>query len=616
MFDIQENVKKLPDKPGVYLHKDLYGEIIYVGKAASLRSRVRQYFQSPKNMDAKVRAMVSHISEFEYIITNTEMEALILEDSLIKKHMPRYNVLLRDDKTYPYIKLTMAEPYPRIVKTRRVTNDGSRYFGPYADVRSVNQMIDLLNDIYRLKRCTAARFPAGFRPCLNKDIDRCRGVCQGDVDPAAYGDAVGGVAAFLDGKSAAVTAYLKRKMEAAAADMDYEAAAVFRDQLQAARSVMEKQRVVLLSGGDMDIVLAAQGEEDAHVVVFFVREGRLTGKESHHLQAMREDRLADIVSAFLKQYYINQSHTPKEVLVAEPLPDGPLIEAWMTALRGGAVRVHVPLKGDKRALLDLARKDLADTAGLLDERARTQREKDVAVSNAFREFLGLADEGAPRVWRVEAYDISHTGGVDSVGAMVVFTGTKPARQEYRRFKIKTAEGADDYSSMQEVLYRRLKRWQNGDAGFSPLPDVILLDGGAGHVNAVLQVLRAMRLDVPVAGMVKDDRHRSRGLVFGGGEMDLKKNPLLYHFTGTIQEEVHRFAIDYHKGMRGKRMVRSELERIGGIGPKRRNALLAHFGSMERIRAAGAAELSQAPGMTQAAAEAVRRYFNETADPQA
>jgi excinuclease ABC subunit C len=613
MFNIQENLKNLPDKPGVYMHKDAYGEIIYVGKAASLKNRVRQYFGSSRNMDAKVRVMVSHISEFEFITTDTEMEALILENNLIKKHLPRYNVLLRDDKTYPYIKITMADEFPRLLKTRIVRHDGSRYFGPYADVKSANLIIDLLNDVYRLKRCPADAFPAGHRPCLNRDIDRCRGVCEGTVSRNEYRTSIDAAAAFLNGRGKELTDFLRGRMERAAEDMDYETAAFYRDQIQAAASVIEKQRVVRLSGGDMDIVLSAKGEKDAHVVVFFVRNGRLNGRESHHLQSSSEDLPADVVSAFLKQYYTDRSNIPKEILVDALPSDGALIEEWLSEARGSTVHLHVPLKGEKKALLEMAKRDIANAALLLDEKAGAQREKDAAVASAFREILGVTNGAADgaRAWRTEAYDISNTGGVDSVGAMVVFCGARTSAKDYRRFKIKTVQGADDYSSMQEVLYRRLKRWQDGDAGFSPLPDIILLDGGIGHVNAALQILRAMRLDIPVAGMVKDDKHRTRGLVYGGEELDLKKLPLLYRFTGRVQEEVHRFAIEYHRNARGRAMLRSELDGVPGIGPKRRNALLARFGSSERIKAATEDELSLTPGMTRVAAKKLLAYFSDS-----
>jgi excinuclease ABC subunit C len=553
------------------------------------------------------------------------MEALILENNLIKKHLPRYNVLLRDDKTYPYIKITLAETFPRLLKTRIVKHDGSRYFGPYADVGSANRIIDLLNDVYMLKRCPADSFPAGHRPCLNRDINRCRGVCGGSVTSDEYRASVDAASAFLNGRGRELTDFLRDRMERAAADMDYETAAFYRDRISAANSVIEKQRVMLLSGGDMDIVLYAKGENDAHIVVFFVRDGRLSGRESHHLQSRDEDSASEVVSAFIKQYYIDRSNIPKEILIDAPLSDGGLIAEWLGSARGAAVHLHVPLKGDKKALLDMAKRDIANAALLLEEKAKTQREKDEAVAAAFRELLGVADrdgaegggaedgaEDDARAWRTEAYDISNTGGADSVGAMVVFCGARPSAKDYRRFRIRTVQGADDYGSMQEVLYRRLKRWWDGDSGFSPLPDIILLDGGLGHVNAVLQIMRAMKLDIPVAGMVKDDRHRTRGLIYNGEELDLKKHPPLYHFTGRLQEEVHRFAIDYHRDSRGKRMLRSELDGAPGIGPKRRNALLVRFGSAERIKTATEEELCETPGMTRAAARALLAYFAERA----
>ncbi|MDR0569841.1 MAG: excinuclease ABC subunit UvrC [Clostridiales Family XIII bacterium] len=645
MFDIKESLKNLPDKPGVYLHKDASGEIIYVGKAASLRSRVRQYFQSSRNMDAKVRAMVSHIAEFEYITTNTEMEALILENTLIKKHYPRYNVLLRDDKTYPYIKVTLAEDFPRLFKTRILAEDGSKYFGPYADVRSANQIIGLLCDVYALKRCSTRKFPPGHRPCLNYHIGRCLGVCAGRVGKDEYRGAIDGVVAFLNGRSRELTDFLSARMESAAGRLDFEGAAVYRDYLRAAESVLEKQRVALMSGGDMDVVLAAKGERGAHAVVFFVRDGRLSGRESHHLSALPEDEPRDIVSAFVKQYYVNQNQIPKELLVEEELPDNALVEAWLSELRGGGVKVRAPRRGEKKALLDLARRDIRNVSLLLEEKARTQAEKDEALGAELLGLLGVgaaagggpeaatgepaegigadageeavvvggaAASGGPEagggVIRVEAYDISNIAGTDSVGAMVVFEGTRPSRRDYRRFKIKTVEGADDYASMQEVVYRRLKRWEAGDPGFSALPDVILVDGGKGHVNAVSLVVRAMKLDLPVAGMVKDDRHRSRGLVFGEKEFDLKSNPLLYHFVGAVQEEAHRFAIDYHRGLRAKAMTRSELDAAPGIGPKRRNALLARFGGLDGIRAATDEELLGVPGMNKAAVDGLRGFL--------
>lgn len=603
MFDIQENLKKLPDKPGVYLHKDKLGQVIYVGKAVSLKNRVRQYFQSSRSMDPKVRAMVSHIEEFEYITTDTEMEALILENNLIKKYMPQYNVLLRDDKTYPYIKVTTNEAYPRILKTRRVLHDGCKYFGPYADVTAVNQLIDLLNSIFALKRCSAQKFPGGFKPCLNYHISQCKGICTGLVSREEYMEAVDQVIELLNGRNKNVLDYLSRKMTEEAEAMNFEKAAEYRDYINAVNAVSEKQRVVLLSAGDMDVILGAKGESDAHVILFFVRQGRLSGRESYHLQAMEEDDLNEVVSAFIKQYYSDNAMIPKEILVEqEPVETG-LLEDWLSETRGSQVKITVPQKGDKKALLDMAKRDVIEMMKTLDEKANNLREKNAAVSSALKNFISGLPEGKTG-YRVEAYDISNTNGIDSVGAMVVFEGTSPVRKDYRRFKIRTVEGPNDYGSLQEVLYRRCKRGLQGDGRFGIMPDLLLIDGGKPQVSAVGQVLRAMKVDIPVAGMVKDDKHRIRGLVYQEKELDLKEDPVLFRYVSSIQEEVHRFAIDYHRGLRKKSLQRSALDAIEGIGEKRRNALLSHFGSIDSIRAATMEELCRVPGITRPAAEKV------------
>ncbi|HVI42007.1 MAG TPA: excinuclease ABC subunit UvrC, partial [Anaerovoracaceae bacterium] len=379
MFDIQENLKKLPDKPGVYLHKDKLGQIIYVGKAISLKSRVRQYFQSSRNMDPKVRAMVSHIEEFEYITTSTEMEALILENNLIKKYMPQYNVLLRDDKTYPYIKITTNEAYPRILKTRKIYHDGCKYFGPYSDATAVNQLIDLLNGIFALKRCSAQKFPGGFKPCLNYHIHQCKGICTGMVPREEYQESVDQVIELLNGKSKKVLDYLSQKMSEEAGAMNFEKAAEYRDYISAVNAITEKQRVVLLTAGDMDVILGAKGESDAHVILFFVRQGRLSGRESYHLQAMAEDDLKEVVSAFIKQYYSDNTMIPKEILVESELADTKLMEDWLSELRGSLVKITVPQKGDKRALLDMAKRDVIEMLKTLDDRANNLREKNAAI---------------------------------------------------------------------------------------------------------------------------------------------------------------------------------------------------------------------------------------------
>lgn len=618
MFDIQENLKKLPDKPGVYLHKDKLGQVIYVGKAVSLKNRVRQYFQSSRNMDPKVRAMVSHIEEFEYITTNTEMEALILENNLIKKYMPQYNVLLRDDKTYPYIKVTTNEAYPRILKTRRIYHDGCKYFGPYTDVNAVNQLIDLLNGIFALKRCSSQKFPGGFKPCLNYHIQQCKGICTGLVPKEEYMESIDQVVDFLNGKNKKVLDYLNDKMTAEAEAMNYEKAAEYRDYITAVGAITEKQRVVLLSAGDMDVILGAKGETDAHVILFFVRQGRLSGRESYHLQAMEEDAIPDVVSAFIKQYYSDNTMIPKEILVEGELADAGLMESWLTQTRGSQVKILVPQKGDKKALLDMAKRDVIEMMKTLDERANNQREKNAAINTALESFITELDakksamEADPqrKGWRVEAYDISNTNGVDSVGAMVVFEGSTPIRKDYRRFKIRTIEGPNDFGSMQEVLYRRFKRALQGDQSFGKMPDVILMDGGKPQVSAAEQVLAAMKINIPVAGMVKDDKHRTRGLIYREQELDLKGNPILYRHIASIQEEVHRFAIEYHQGLRKKSLQKSALDTIEGIGEKRRNALLSHFGSIDRIKEATLEELCQVTGITKPAAEKVMEWASK------
>ncbi|QOX64005.1 excinuclease ABC subunit UvrC [Anoxybacterium hadale] len=607
MFDIQENLKKLPDKPGVYLHKDKLGQVIYVGKAISLKNRVRQYFQSSRNMDPKVRAMVSHIEEFEYITTNTEMEALILENNLIKKYMPQYNVLLRDDKTYPYIKITTNETYPRILKTRRILHDGCKYFGPYADVNAVNQIIDLMNGIFALKRCSAQKFPKGFKPCLNYHINQCKGICTGNVQPKEYLEVLDQVIELLNGKNKKVLDYLNEKMTEEAEAMNYERAAEYRDYIAAVNAIAEKQRVVLLSAGDMDVILGAKGQNDAHVILFFVRQGRLSGRESYHLQAMEEDGLEEVVSAFIKQYYSGSTMIPKEILVENEPAELSIIESWLAELKGSQVKITVPQKGDKKALLDLAKRDVIEMMKTLDEKANLQRERNAAIRTSLEAFipsLRKKHREADLDYRVEAFDISNTNGVDSVGAMVVFQGIRPQRKDYRRFKIRTVEGPNDFGSMQEVLYRRFKRGLQGDLSFAKMPDLILMDGGKPQVSAAEQVLAAMKIDIPVAGMVKDDKHRTRGLLRTEKELDLKTDPVLYQFVASVQEEVHRFAIDYHRDLRKKSLQRSALDTIEGIGEKRRNALLSHFGSIDRIKEATWEELCQVPGITKPAAEKV------------
>ncbi len=607
MFDIKENLKKLPDCPGVYMHKDKLGQVIYVGKAISLRNRVRQYFQSSANHSAKVRAMVSHIAEFEYITCQTEMEALILECNLIKKYAPKYNVLLRDDKTYPYIKVTVQEDYPRVLKTRLIAKDGSRYFGPYSDASAVNETIELLNRIYVLKRCSAKSFPDGWRPCLNYHIGQCRGICTGKVSKEEYRKHIDEVLDFLGGRQKPVIEYLTEKMNEAAEEMKYEEAAVYRDRIAAVKSLGETQRVTMTPGQDLDIVLPVGSGENASIALFSVRDGKLSGRETFDMHTGADEDYDSLVGEFIKQYYSMWAQLVPEIVVSRPLKEAELIEQYLEQQGDGRkVRIFVPQKGEKRALLELAKKDVVEMSKTLEIKIESAREKEETLRKALTSLLGEEKES----YRVEAYDISNTNGVDTVGAMVVFQNLKPVRKDYRRFKIKTVEGPNDYGSLQEMLYRRFKRALAGDPGFKTLPDLILMDGGQGQVTSAEKVLTAMQLPIPVLGMAKDDSHRTRALVNGRGqEYLLKENPLLFKYCGRIQEEVHRFAIEYHRSLHNKNSIGSVLDNISGIGPAKRNALLAHFKSVDNIKAASLEKLTEVPGITEKNARAIREYFS-------
>ena len=608
MFDIQENLKKLPDSPGVYMHKDALGQVNYVGKAISLRNRVRQYFQSSKNQSPKVRAMVSHITEFEYITCKTEMEALILECNLIKKYAPKYNVLLRDDKTYPYIKVTTQENYPRVLKTRLIEKDDARYFGPYSDAGAVNMTIDLLNKIFTLKRCAAKSFPKDWKPCLNYHIRDCRGICTGQVKQAEYAKVIEQVLTFLSGKTKPITDALTAKMQAASENLQFEEAAVYRDYLLSIRALGEKQRVTMVSGKNLDMVLPVGSGEQTSVVVFNVRDGKLSGRDTFNMQVEGEDDYDALIGQFIKQYYSMWAAVPREIVVSEPLDDAELIEKYLESLgEGRKVRIFTPQKGDKRALLDLARRDVVEMSKTLEVKVAAAKEKEDALRNAMKCLLGIEKE----FYRVESYDISNTNGVDTVGAMVVFRNLKPVRKDYRRFKIKTVEGPNDYGSLQEMLYRRFKRAKADDPGFRNLPDLILMDGGQGQVTSAEKVLVAMGFSIPVLGMAKDDSHRTRALVNGNGqEYLLRENPLLFQYCGTIQEEVHRFAIEYHRSLHNRNSITSVLDHIQGIGPVKRNALLSHFQSVDDIKKADIQQLMEVPGITEKNAESIRAYFKK------
>jgi len=611
MFDISEQLKKLPDSPGVYMHKDAFGQIIYVGKAISLKNRVRQYFQSPKGQPTKVQKMVEHIEEFEYITTGTEMEALILECNLIKKYTPKYNVLLRDDKTYPYIKITLVEEYPRILKTRRLINDGSKYFGPYANAGAVNQIIDLLNAAYALKRCSNAKFPAGFKPCLNYHIHQCYGICQGDVNAQEYKRGVEKAIDFLLGKDKDLINILTKKMKEAADSMDFETAATLRDSIEAAKTVREKQRVVLSHREDIDIILTNRGSGGEHAVLFAVREGKLSGRESFFLGDLPPGEESELAAEFIKQYYYANVLIPREILV-EILPkDVQLLSQWLTNQKGSNVILTAPKRGEKKALLALVKQDVEEMVKTLDEKTQRQKEKQAGIMQSLSKVIGPIDE--KQGLRVEAYDISNINGIDSVGSMVVFEDGRPYKKGYRRFKIRTIEGVNDVGSMQEVLFRRFNRAKEATPGFEELPDLILMDGGQNQVNAAKQVLSALNLDIPIAGMVKDERHRTSALLYENVKTELKGSGELFSFIGSIQEEAHRFAIDYHRKLRGKKLSRSVLDGIEGIGEKRKLSLLSYFGSVDAIKAATIQDLNEVSGISINAAKAVHQYFRTKDD---
>ena len=610
MFDIKENLKKLPETPGVYMHKDKLGNVIYVGKAVNLKRRVSSYFVNSASHSSKVRSMVKNIEEFEYITCKTEMEALILECNLIKKYEPKYNVLLRDDKTYPYIKLTMNEDYPRLLKTRLVKKDGARYFGPYSDVAAVNRALELLNKLFKLKRCSATSFPEGFKPCLNYHIGECRGICTGLVDRGEYMKDIERLTDLLNGKDKSLENELKEQMKEASENLEFEKAAILRDQIEALKALRNIQRVTMVNGKDLDMVFTAGHGENTVVVLFPVRGGKLSGRETF-LMANAEnweldktdsedyDEYEKVISEFIKQYYSQLANPPSEILIPKPIRDEKIIGEML------GTRIHTPERGDKYQLLKLASRDVVEISKSLDIKVETQKEREKELRTALSRILGYEKRG----YRVESYDISNTNGVDTVGAMVVFRDLKPVRKDYRRFKIRTVEGPDDYGSLQEMLMRRFRRALENDRSFNELPDLILMDGGRGQVTSAEKVLRALRLEIPVLGMAKDDSHRTRALVNGEGqEILLKDYPLLFKYCGTIQEEVHRFAIDYHRSLHNRNTIGSVLDDIPGIGPKKRNALLNHFETIKDIKEAGREKLMECPGITAKNADSIIEFF--------
>ena len=631
MFDINEELKKLPTCPGVYMHKDRLGTVIYVGKAVNLRNRVRQYFRNSSQHSPKVRSMVSNIAEFDYITCGTEMEALILECNLIKKYMPKYNILLKDDKTYPYIEVTMSEEFPRVIRTREVKRDENRYFGPYSDSTAVWRILKMIDEMYPLKKCSTLHFPENTRPCLNYFIGKCKGICVGKADREEYLEMIRDILGILGGKDAGVIRKLEGKMMEASDALKYEEAAKYRDYIRALRSLSEKQRATMVREHDIDILIPIRTHHNQIVAQYRVREGKMIGREIIYMNDETESTREELLSAFLKQYYLSTSRIPKEVIVPVHPEEEDLISELlnhideMNAKAGTDVphktRLYIPERGEKKAILDMTLADSVELARSLDERADRDEERKKNLRQKISELIRRAaeiDGTIPRLleeddeeeYRVEAYDISNMNGLDTVGAMVVYEGSRPVRNDYRKFRIRTAEG-DDYGSLQEVMYRRLKRAREGDPGFSRYPDIMFIDGGLGQVHAVKTVMDAFRLTIPVVGLAKDDAHRTRAVVFtDGSEIDLKSEPLLFSYAGNIQEEVHRFAITFHRGTRGKKMTHSVLEEIPKIGPKRRKALMEKFRSIDAIRKASYEELMETEGMNSKAAESVLEFFQQ------
>ncbi|MCR4675112.1 MAG: excinuclease ABC subunit UvrC [Lachnospiraceae bacterium] len=610
MFNIEEELTKLPDQPGVYIMHDEKDAIIYIGKAVSLTKRVHQYFQPSHDEGIRKKQMVSHIRRFEYIVTDSELEALVLECNLIKEHRPKYNTLLRDDKTYPYIKVTLGEAYPRVLFSRQLKKDKSKYFGPFTSGNAVRDTIDLVQKLYKLRTCNQ-KFPEAFgkkRPCLNYHMKQCLGVCRGQVSQVEYNKNVEAAISFLDGKYEPVVKDLKEKMQKASDELEFEKAATYRDLLESVKSCMEKQKITASDGEDKDIVAVATDGEDAVVQIFFIRNGKMIGRDHFFLNVKIEESKSDVIEAFLQQFYAGTPIIPKEVYVQEELERAEILADWLSEKKGKKVYLRTPKRGAKEKLVELAEKNAKMV--LDSDRERIKREEGRTIG-AMKEIASLI--GLDSINRMEAYDISNTSGFASVGSMVVFEKGKPKRSDYRKFRLKTVEGPNDYASMKEVLTRRFShglkdKEEQEENSFTSFPDVIMMDGGKGQVNIALEVLQELHLSIPVCGMVKDDHHRTRGLYYQNEEIPIDKHSEGFKLVTRLQDEAHRFAIEYHKSLRGKAQVKSFLDDIDGIGPARRKALMRNFESAEDMKNASVEELLEIPEMNREAAENVYNYF--------
>lgn len=612
MFDIEEELKKLPAKPGVYLMHDERDEIIYVGKAISLKNRVRQYFQASRNKGAKIEQMVTHIRRFEYIVTDSELEALVLECNLIKEHRPKYNTMLMDDKGYPFIKVTTSEAYPRIMLARTMQKDKAKYFGPYTSATAVKETIDLIRKLYCIRSCNR-NLPKDMgkeRPCLNYHIKQCKAPCQGYISETEYRKSIDEAIRFLNGHYEGILGDLEKKMLEASENMKFEKAIEYRELLNSVKQIAQKQKITDSSGEDRDILAVAKDAEDAVVQVFFIRGGRLIGRDHFFLRNASEDSKSKILESFIKQFYAGTPFIPSELMLQEDIEERAILEQWLSKKKEHRVHIKVPKKGEKEKLVELARTNAALVLNTDKERLKREEGRTIGAVKEIENLLGISG-----IVRMEAFDISNTSGFSSVGSMIVYEKGKPKRNDYRKFKIKSVQGPDDYASMAEVLTRRfrhgLEELENGEkiGSFTSFPDLILMDGGKGQVNVALEVLDKLGLDIPVCGMVKDDFHRTRGLYYNNVEIPIDRQSEGFKLITRVQDEAHRFAIEFHRKLRSQGQVHSILDEIKGIGPARRKALMKHYASIDEIKNASVEELKNLPSMNENSAKEVYSFFH-------
>ena len=610
-MDLQTKLDNLPTSPGVYLMKNDQGEIIYVGKAVNLRNRVRSYFRELKPDQAKTKALVKHIVDLEYILADNELEALVLECNLIKKYRPKYNINLKDDKTYPYLKIT-NEPYPQVIVTRKVSKDGARYFGPYPSVNELRNSLEMIRKIFPFRSCKQRTF-TNERPCLNAHIKMCHAPCVGRISKEDYNAMIDEIALFFDGKQDGLTKRLQREMEEAAENLEFEQAARLRDQLQGIEQIITQQKAVLGGDDDRDVIAMARGINQCCVQIFFVRGGKIIGRENYFLRGTDGTGRSEVLASFMKQFYLNCQFIPRNILIETELEEQDVLEQWLSDKRESRVYIKVPKRGQAKELIDLVGRNALEALTKQEQEETYHHQKTVNVLDTLQKLLQLSN--VPR--RMECFDISNTQGTESVGSMVVFVDGKPKKDQYRRFKIKTVEGADDYASMREVLTRRFRHGlEQNDDKFSQFPDLIMMDGGRGQVNIALEVVAELGLTIPVCGMVKDDRHRTRGLYYNNIEVLMETDSEVFLLITRMQDEAHRFAITYHRSLRGKRSLASVLDDIPGVGEKRKKNLLKYFGSFTKIKEASVEDLMQVEGIHAAVAEEIYNYLRTHQDLQA